>query len=230
VGRLYFGAHTLSTSKPVTGTDTEVWTGSGSPCGRPVDQWAMGGISIPSQAVGVSAPCASDDATTGSPPTSLTYTTSPLRRAERIAGPISATVYAAATTTDTQFVAEIEDVAPNGTSTPLTEGALLGSFRKVDAGRSWKAPGGGYLLPYHPYTKSSATPVVPGKVTRYDVEIFPTFATLAKGHALRITLSTSDVPHLTLNPTQLPKLAGGVYTISRGGSHASYLEIPLQSR
>jgi hypothetical protein len=53
---------------------------------------------------------------------------------------------------------ELEDVAPGGTSTPLTEGALLGSLRQVDQARSWTAPGGGYLLPYHPYTHTSAQP------------------------------------------------------------------------
>jgi uncharacterized protein len=227
--RLYFGSGTLAARKPAASTDTEAWTGAGNPCGRPVDQWVMGGISIPSHAVGLpNAPCADNDQTTGQPPTSLRYTTAPFPRARRLAGPISATVYASATTKDTQWVAEIEDVAPDGTAYPLTEGALLGSFRAVDRARSWTAPHSGYLLPYHPYTKSSAKPVVPGKVTRYDIEIFPTFATIPRGHCLRITLSTSDAPHLLPNLPQTSRLAGGVYTVHRGGTAASYLEVPLQ--
>jgi hypothetical protein len=228
--RYYLGDKTLSTAKPAAGTDTELWTGAGSPCGRPTDQWIMGGISIPSQAAGVPAVCADDDRTTGVGPTALTYTTAPLTSTKRLAGPISASVYASATTADTQFVAEIEDVAPDGTSKPLTEGALLGSFRAVDTSRSWKAKGGGYVMPYHPYTKASSKPVVPGQVTRYDLEIFPTFSTLAKGHSLRVTLSTSDAPHLTPNSVQISHLAGGVYTVHRGGSHASFIEVPLQQR
>jgi putative CocE/NonD family hydrolase len=189
----------------------------------------MGGISLPSQAVGLPwAPCADEDSSTALGPTSLTYTTSPLTAAERVAGPIAATVYARATTTDTEFAAELEDVSPDGTSHPLTEGALLGSFRAVDTSRSWTGSDGNYLLPYHPYTKASAQPVVPGKVTRYDIEIFPTFATIAKGHALRVTLSTADVPHLLPNLDQMRHLVGGVYGIQRGGSAASALEVPLQ--
>jgi predicted acyl esterase len=137
-------------------------------------------------------------------------------------------VYASATTKDTQWVAEIEDVAPDGTAYPLTEGALLGSLRAVDRARSWTGPHGSYLLPYHPYTRASAKPVVPGKVTRYDIEIFPTFATIARGNCLRITLSTSDAPHLLPNLPQTSRLTGGVYTVHRGGAAASYLEVPLQ--
>ncbi|HET6877313.1 MAG TPA: CocE/NonD family hydrolase [Jatrophihabitans sp.] len=227
--RFYFGNGTLTRRRPAAGTDTEVWTGAGNPCGRPVDQWIMGGISVPAHALGAaSAPCADNDNTTGTPPTSLRYTTKPFRRPRRVAGPISATVYARATTPDTQFVAEVEDVAPDGTAYPLTEGALLGSFRKIDRARSWPAGSGMYLLPYHPYTRRSATPVVPGKMTRYDIEIFPTFATIAKGHSLRITLSTSDAPHLMPNLPQQRNLAGGVYTVHRGGMRASALEVPLQ--
>jgi putative CocE/NonD family hydrolase len=226
--RLFFGDSTLSTAAPAPGTDTLLWSPAGSPCGRSVDQWAMGGVSIPSQGAGVSAPCVEDDRGGALPLITKSYTTAPLAHAERLAGPIAATVYVSSTTKDTELVAEVEDVAPDGTSRPLTEGALLGSFRKVDAAKSWKAPGGQFLLPFHRYTKASQHPVVPGTVTREDIEIFPTFATLAAGHSLRVTLSTADTPHLTPNFTQLPNLLGGVYTISRGGTHASSLEVPLQ--
>jgi putative CocE/NonD family hydrolase len=228
--RLFLGNSTLTKSAPAPGTDTLVWSPAGSPCGRPVDQWAMGGVSIPSQGAGVSAPCVEDDRPGALPLLTKSYTTAPLKNAERLAGPISATVYMSATTTDTELVAEVEDVAPDGTSRPLTEGALLGSFRAVNTAKSWSAPHGQFLLPFHNYSKASQRPVVPGAVTRDDIEIFPTFATLAAGHSLRITLSTADTPHLTPNAKQLPNLLGGVYTISRGGTHASSLEVPLQRR
>ncbi|MGH8922729.1 MAG: CocE/NonD family hydrolase, partial [Actinomycetes bacterium] len=74
--RLYLGAGTLSTTPPKTpATDPLVWTGAGSPCGRPVDQWSIGGISIAAEALGLPAVCASDDRSTQTPPTSSSYTT-----------------------------------------------------------------------------------------------------------------------------------------------------------
>jgi uncharacterized protein len=226
--RLYFGSSTLSKTKPAAGTDTLVWSPAGSPCGRSVDQWSMGGISIASQAFSISAPCVEDNSLGQPPGLTTSYTTAPLTKAERLAGPISASVYTSATTKDTELVAEIEDVSPSGTARPLTEGALLGSFRKVDAAKSWKAPNGQYLLPYHDYSKASQQAVTPGTITRDDIEIFPTFATIPKGDSLRITLATADTPHLTPNSSELSNLLGGVYTISRGGSHPSSLEVPLQ--
>ena len=46
---------------PIATSDTLVWSPSGAPCGRPIDQWSMGGISIPAGTAGFLAPCASDD-------------------------------------------------------------------------------------------------------------------------------------------------------------------------
>jgi predicted acyl esterase len=65
-------------------------------------------------------------------------------------------------------------------------------------------------------------------VTEYQIEIFPTLATIARGDRLRLTLSTSDSPHLTPRPAQLPKLAGGVYTIERSKAAPSALTLELR--
>jgi putative CocE/NonD family hydrolase len=210
----------------VSGTDTLVWSPSGAPCGRPLDQWSMGGISVPAGTAGLLAPCASNDQLTQAGPWATTYTTAPLTQPATVAGPITATVYAASTTPETELVAELEDVTPSGASYPLTEGALLGSLRAVDAGRSWSA-GGLTLLPYHPYTRASARAVTPGAVTKYEIEIFPTLATIAAGDRLRLTLSTTDTPHLTPLPGQLPRLVGGVYTIQRTAAAPSSLTVDL---
>ncbi len=226
---LYFGAGTLSTTPPASGgADTEVWSPVGSPCGRSTDQWAMGALTLPTDVTGIPIPaCIDDDRTTALGPTALTYTTAPLASPETIAGPIGATLYASATTTDTQFVVELEDVAPDGTSTPLTEGALLGQFRQVDPAASWPGANGTYLMPFHPYTQASATPVTPGAVTRYDVEVFPTDDTVAPGHRIRVTVSTVDFPHLLPTAAELPALLGGVYTVQRTPAAPSSITLPL---
>ncbi len=83
------------------------------------------------------------------------------------------------------------------------------------------------LLPYHPYTKSAQHGAPLGKVTRYDVEIFPTFDTLAKGHRLRVTISTADFPHALPSIAQTPGLLLGIYSLEHSPSNASSLELPL---
>jgi putative CocE/NonD family hydrolase len=219
---------TVTGSAPVPGAtgDTLVRSPSGAPCGRPIDQWSMGGVSVPSGSAGLLAPCVNDDQVSQAGPWAITYTTAPLSAPETVAGPVTATVYASSTTSETELVAELEDVTPSGASYPLTEGALLGSLRAVNARRSWTA-GGVTTLPYHPYTQASAKPVTPGAVTEYQIQIFPTLATIAAGDRLRLTLSTADTPHLTPLPGQLPELAGGVYTIARTATAPSSLTVDL---
>jgi putative CocE/NonD family hydrolase len=220
--------HTLRRAKPRhTGREAIAWSSSGSPCGRSIDQWAMGGISIPSHMSGFMAPCADDDSTTQNGPSTVSYTTAKFRHARTVAGPIVADIYAKSTTPDTQWVAEVEEVTASGASYPLSEGALLGSLRAVNHSKSWRSHGA-TTLPYHPYTKASAHPVKTGKLTRYQIEIFPTLATIGKGDRLRLTLSTADSPHLTPLPAQLPNLNGGVYTIRHSHAKPSSLLVELR--
>ena len=184
----------------------------------------MGGVSVPAGTAGLLAPCVNDDRLSQAGPSAITYTTSPLPREETVAGPVTATVYASSTTSETELVAELDEVTPSGASYPLTEGALLGSLRAVNKSRSWTA-GGMTVLPYHPYTQASAQPVTPGAVTEYQIQVFPTLATIAAGDSLRLTLSTADTPHLVPLPEELPKLAGGVHTIARSAAAPSSLTI-----
>jgi hypothetical protein len=39
-------------------------------------------------------------------------------------------------------------------------------------------------MPYHPYTAAAKNWVQPNTVTRYDIEVFPTFAQLPPGHRI----------------------------------------------
>ncbi len=227
--KFYLGANgALARHKPTTAGTTSIdWLPVGSPCGRPIDQWVMGGISIPSHTAGVLAPCADGDALSKLGPGVTTFTTAPFRRARSIAGPIAATLYATANTSETEWVAQIDEVTAGGRSYPLTEGALLGSLRAVDSSRSWRQHGV-VVLPFHPYTKASARPVVPGRQTTYRIQIFPTLATIAKGDRLRLTISTADVPHLTPLPAAVPKLIGGIYSIAHSPQAPSSLTVDLR--
>jgi predicted acyl esterase len=144
-----------------------------------------------------------------------------------LAGPLDATIYATSSRPDVELVATVEDVSPSGRSFPISSGALLGSFRALDRRHSWFGPGGRPIAPYHFFTRASVRPVPIGRVTRYDIEIFPVVNELLKGHRLRLTLTTSDLPHLLPLPSQESQLLGGAYRIERAAGAASYLEVPL---
>jgi putative CocE/NonD family hydrolase len=224
----YLGAAgTLSTSKPTsaTGADPLAFTGLSSPCSRSTEQWSGGLIAL----LGGLGQCDTNDSTTQLGPGAHTYTTAPFRRDKTLAGPMAAQVYLTSTRPDTELIATIDDVAPNGSSTPITSGALLGSMRALDPTRTWTVSGGQTILPYHPYTRASVTPVPVGKLVSEDIEIFPTFARIAAGHRLRLTLATGDTPHVVPLPTEGLNLIGGVYQIQRTASAPSYLEVEQTS-
>src|SRR5438874_13052147 len=125
--RFFLGAgQTLSPRRPSrhASSDTIAWASSGSPCGRSIDQWSMGGISIPAHSAGFLAPCA-DNQPSQVGPWTTSYTSSPFARPAAVAGPITATVYASSTRPETELVAELQDVTPSGASYPVPEGALL---------------------------------------------------------------------------------------------------------
>ena len=219
----------LAQSKPppVSTPDKLVFTGLEIPCSQAADQWGAGLPQLVLDYFHRSDPCVTDDHVSPLGPGTQNYLTTRFKRPTTLAGPIGATLYATSTTADTEWVVHVWDVAPNGGARSLTEGLLEGNQRALDTARTWYGPGRLPLLPYHQYTKSAQHPVVPGQLTRYDVEIFPTFDTLARGHRLRITIETADFPHALPSVTQAPGLVGGIYELEHSRPAPSSVELPL---
>jgi len=217
---------TLSTVAPTApaGEDVIVFTGASNPCTLSTQQWGAGALIL---AGGLPAPCAGPELISPPGPAALSYTSAPFGVDTVLAGPIGAMLFATSTRPDTELIVTLYDVAPGGAATQISTGALLGSFRQLDAERTWTAPDGRPIRPWHPYTRDSVQPVTPGVVTRFDIEVFPTFWRLAAGHQLRVTITTSDVPHLLPIPAQMINLLGGVYRVQRNAGAASSIQVPL---
>jgi hypothetical protein len=62
-------------------------------------------------------------------------------------------------------------------------------------------------------------------VTRFDIEIRPTFAQVNRGHRLRLTVTTSDLPTLLPTVRDETNLIGGIYEVQRNRRAASYVEL-----
>lgn len=193
--------------------------------GRSMEQWTLGLNSFVTAASGGRTRHDQDNRRVQ--PGALTYTGEPFDAPTLIAGPITLRVQATADTSETLWVAHLDDVAPEGVSRPLTQGALLGSHRELDRMRTWYLPDGTVLRPQHLSTRAAVRPVEPGESTGYDIEIFPTAALIAPGHRLRLTLTTYDFPHLVPTEPARRALAGGVYRVHQGGPTPSFLLLPL---
>jgi len=166
-------------------------------------------------------------------PASLTYTTEPLSRPAVLDGPTDVSIYAESTTPEVELTATLNVIAPDGTITKQGDGALLGSQRQLDPRQSWYAAGHALLQPSHPFTATSQRPVVPGKITRYDIAVLANFTEIPAGGRLQLVLNSQPAAgfHLTLLPTpqELAGLAGGRYAIERSGIAASFINLPLTS-
>ncbi|HEY5385695.1 MAG TPA: CocE/NonD family hydrolase [Acidimicrobiales bacterium] len=221
------GVLSPQTPTAVAGADTVAWAGTTSPCDIQTDQWGAGALALGFQSLDTNDPCDLNDVTLGTGPGALTYTTAPVDSPEVLAGPIDATLYTTSSGSDTELAATVEAVSPSGDSVPLSSGALDGDMRAVDQSRSWTTASGQMLLPVHPLTQASESPIVAGQVTRQDIAIFPTMAELAAGWRLRVTITTGDTPHLFPTLTQVPNLVGGIYQVQRNAGAASSLTVPL---
>ncbi len=119
-------------------------------------------------------------------PQGITFRTPALERALDVVGPTGLRLVAASTAGDTDWHAKLSDVAPDGSETLVTEGALRASHRALDHRQSTA------VRPYHTHT--DPRPIAPGRFYAYDVEIEPTAYRLAKGHRLQLRVTSTDLP------------------------------------
>ena len=148
-------------------------------------------------------------------------------KALRFAGTSAARLFVSTTRADAFVTARLEDVAPDGTSTPLSNGWQLLSLRKLDRSKSLFR-NGLLVQPWHPDTRASVLPVEAGSVYRLDVEIFPTAARIPAGHVLRLAIQTNDEPHATPStPTAINEM-GGILTIHSSKRYPSALILGKQ--
>ncbi|GMV32081.1 MAG: acyl esterase [Rhodanobacteraceae bacterium] len=173
----------------------------------------------------------------------LIYTTASLEQTAMLAGPMAATIFAASSNANAEFIVELYDVAPEGTAVKLTTGALTGSMRELDQARTWKDERGKLVRPYHGFQR--ATPLKAGEVTRFDIQLQPRLAEVRRGHRLSLQIKTQtevsgcrsldqdpeNVAFYCVVPTipQRRSLDGGVYTVYRSAKWPSHINLPVAS-
>jgi len=111
----------------------------------------------------------------------LVYTSATLDEDLEITGPIVIKLNAASSAPDTDFVARLIDVYPNGTSINLTEGVIRARFREHSM---WEVP---KLIEL-------------GKIYEYTVDLQVTSNVFKKGHKIRVDVTSSCFPLWDPNP------------------------------
>ncbi len=168
----------------------------------------------------------------------LSFETPAYAKGATLAGPISATLYASSSNTNLAVLARLLDVAPDGTSTVVTKGGLLGSQSALDADKTWTDANGTRTWPWPKLERD--TELVPEQVARLDIPMAPRQWGVRPGHKLRLELTTRSPASLCpedkpapmlpepcgLTAPQQKTLPGGRYKIMRGGAWPSALNLP----
>lgn len=156
----------------------------------------------------------------------LTFTSAPAEQPTQISGSTNIHLNTVLDRPDGFWVATMNDVAPDGTSTPLTHGAIVASLRAVDQSASTRSPNGDYIDAVPELTVETRQPVVPGVPTTVDLSLLPTDAVIAPGHRVRIDIYASSVPrYLPLGPMLLDSGLAPQH-VQLDPSNPSFVNIP----
>lgn len=145
----------------------------------------------------------------------LVYTSDPLERDLEITGPLSVQLFAASDSTDTDFTAKLVDVRPDGYAQNLQDGMIRSRFRD---------------------SASEPSPIDPGRVYAYAIDLWATSHLLRAGHRLRIEISSSNFPRFDRNPnTGAPfgrddRLVAARQEVHHSSAHPSHVVLPVIPR
>jgi predicted acyl esterase len=161
-------------------------------------------------------------------PDMLTYTLD-FGGERAIAGPMTATLWAATTSIDTDFFVQLLDLDPSGNVSYLQRGMLRASFRALDETRSDRVASGPHageiFRPYHPFT--SPAMLIPRAVAQYQIEIFPVGAVFRPGHKLVLQIYSPPAmdEYFAYGSGQPPAMN----TILSDAAHPSSILLPLMA-
>jgi putative CocE/NonD family hydrolase len=109
----------------------------------------------------------------------LVYTSDPLAEPLEVTGPLTVVLHAATSARDTDFVAKLCDVAPDGNSRILAEGVIRARYRA-----GFEAP----------------EPIEPDLPYEYRIDLVATSNEFQPGHRIRLSVTSSSFPRFDRNP------------------------------
>jgi putative CocE/NonD family hydrolase len=148
-------------------------------------------------------------------PDVLVYTTAPLDKDLEVTGPIKMTLFARSTARDTDFTAKLVDVHPDGKAYNLCDGIIRARYRN---------------------SATEPTLLEPGKVEKYEIDLWAISNVFLKGHRVRIEVSSSNFPRFDRNPNSGNPFGSDTemltadQTILHDAEHPSHIDLPVIPR
>jgi len=210
-----FYLHSAGRANTVTG---DGWLGREEPTAEPADLYvydprfpvpSIGGRNLGAGRL-VSGPF--DQSPIERRPDILVYSTPPLTEDMEVTGPLKLHLFALTSARDTDFVAKLTDVYPDGRSINVAEGIIRARF--------WRS-------------LSNAELLEPGEVREYVIDLAGTSNLFRRGHRLRLDVTSSNFPRFDRNLNTghpVGEDAEGipaVQTILHERGRASYIDLPV---
>jgi putative CocE/NonD family hydrolase len=132
-----------------------------------------------------------------------------------VTGPVTVTLWAATSATDTDFTAKLVDVCEDGCARNLTDGIIRARYRN---------------------SMSHPEPVEPGTPVCYTIDLWATSNVFKAGHQIRLEISSSNFPRFDRNTNTGNLIAAdselkpALQTVLHSGQHASYVTLPIVPR
>jgi putative CocE/NonD family hydrolase len=145
----------------------------------------------------------------------LVYTSEVLKEEVEVTGVIEATLYAASSAPDTDFVVNLVDVHPDGHTQYLCNGIVRASYREGTDQRKL---------------------IEPGTIYEYTFKLRPISNCFQKDHRIRIEVTSSDMDRYARNqnvadpPGTTANVAVASQAIHHGGQYPSRLDLPVIPR
>ena len=147
----------------------------------------------------------------------LSYETPPLAADTRVTGHPEVLLWVSSTASDGDFVATLQDVAPDGTTTSYNmNGRLRASLRKEA-----DAPYHNLGLPWHPFGSTDAEALAAGTPVPLHFDLLPMSLVFKAGHRIRLVLTFAD-------PAASPRVQPApTVTVYRDAAHPSSVTLPI---
>jgi len=150
-------------------------------------------------------------------PDVLVYQSAPLERDTEVTGPITVRLWAVSSAPDTDFVARLTDVFPDGRSVNLTDGIVRARYRRLAQGNQGEAP----------------SLIEPGRPYEYVIDLWATSNVFQRGHRIGLQVTSSCFPRWDRNPNTGHPLGADAelqvahQEILHDQEHPSHVVLPL---
>ena len=142
----------------------------------------------------------------------LVYTSEPLQEDTTVCVPIKVQLYASTSAKDTDFMAMLIDVWPNGFAQRLIDGIVRARFREG---------------------MENPTLIEPGKIYGYKLDLWNTCQTFKQDHRIRLQIASTSFPKYDRNPQtgeelgKTTKLQSAEQKIFHDREHPSHVVLPI---